>query len=109
MFNPFVTTLDLRLGEKSSHKQKGSLTPDQVHASNPFWKSGSNGGGKSEGERKKEKEQRAEEKDPTSEGSQLIQVKVQNTKTVSNVPLSSGLLVPLTSDLRDAVCSQGGS
>lgn len=41
--------------------------------------------------------------------SQVIQVKVQNTNTLSNVPLSSGLSVPLTSDLREVVCFQRGS
>lgn len=65
-----------------------------------------------EGENRREKErkeQTAEEKDPTSEQSQLIQVKVQNTQTVPNVPLRSNLSGPLTSDLRGVVCSYGSS
>ena len=65
--------------------------------------------GKTGGEKERRKEQRAEEKDPTSERSQLIQVKVQNTQTVPNVPLRSSLSGPLTSDLRGVVCSPGGS
>jgi hypothetical protein len=42
------------------------------------------------------------QKDPTSERSQWIQVKAQNTKTVSNASLSGSPLVLLTSDLEQS-------